>query len=156
MRWIAMIGGACLLLGAMALVAQDANPPKKRHMDSAAMQLKHGKYIVERVATCGDCHTPFNEQGQPIMDKYLQGATLMFKPTVPVPGWAERSANIAGLPGWSTEEAMKFFMTGIGPNGKPAAPPMPSLRLNKRDAAAVVAYLRSLAAPSAPSASPSK
>jgi hypothetical protein len=68
----------------------------------------------------------------------------MFKPTVPVPGWAERSVKIAGLPGWSDEEAMKFFTTGIGPNGKPASPPMPNFRFNKEDAAAVVAYLKTL------------
>ncbi len=145
---------ACLLVLAATLLAQDSTAPKpKRQMDHDAMQLKHGEYLVVRIGMCGDCHTPIDEKGRPMMDKSLQGAELMFKPTVPVPGWAERSANIAGLKGWTDDEAMKFLTTGIGPNGKPAAPPMPAFRYNKRDAAAVIAYLRSLAPPPAPASS---
>jgi hypothetical protein len=109
--------------------------------------VKRGKYLVEGIGMCRDCHTPINEQGQPVKEKHLQGAQLMFKPAVPVPGWTERSANIAGLKGWTDAEALKFFTTGVGPNGKPAGPPMPEYRYTKSDAAAIIAYLRSLAPP---------
>jgi hypothetical protein len=37
-----------------------------------------------------------------------------------------------------------FFTTGKKPDGSMAAPPMPEYRFNKTDAAAVVAYLKSL------------
>ncbi len=144
MNKVALIAGAWLLACAATLIVQKAGSAEPNGNGGSA-QVEHGKYLVERVATCGDCHTPFDEHGQPVMDKYLQGAQLMFKPTVPVPGWVERSANIAGLKGWSDAEAMKFFTTGIDPNGKQAAPPMPAIRFNQEDAAAVVAYLRSLA-----------
>lgn len=110
--------------------------------NSSNSKVERGKYLVEQVGMCADCHTPFSEKGEPVMEKHLQGAVLMFKPTVPIPGWAEKSANIAGLKGWSDAEAMKFLTTGVDPNGKMAGPPMPRYRFNDEDAAAILAYLR--------------
>ena len=43
--------------------------------------------------------------------------------------------------------AITLFTTGIAPNGLPPGPPMPGFRFSKGDAAAVVAYLRSLKSP---------
>jgi len=79
-----------------------------------------------------------------IKQKYLQGTTLPFKPTVTMPVWADKSPAIAGLPGWTDDAAIKFLMTGIAYNNLPGCPPMPQYRFNKPDAAAIVAYLRSL------------
>jgi hypothetical protein len=87
---------------------------------------------------------PFNEKGEPIKEQWLQGATLSFKPTVPMPVWAEKSTAIAGLPGWEKDAAIKFLMTGIAYNGLPGRPPMPQYRFNQPDAEAIVAYLKSL------------
>jgi mono/diheme cytochrome c family protein len=111
---------------------------------SSEKQVALGKYLVERIGACSDCHTPMNEKGEPLMAKHLQGAQLFFKPLVPVPNWADKSANIAGLPGWTDNDAIKFFMTGLAANGLPARPPMPQYRYSPQDAKAVVAYLRSL------------
>jgi hypothetical protein len=68
---------------------------------------------------------------------------------VPMP-WADKSPDIAGLPGWTDEQAITFFMTGKL-NGAAPRPPMPAFRFNKEDARAVTAYLRSLAATPSPS-----
>src|ERR1700733_13286093 len=87
---------AVCFMGVVATIAafgQDGNSGKAAQSE----KLKRGQYLVEKIGMCADCHPPFNEKGEPVMDKHLQGAVLMFKPTVPVPGWAERSANIAGL-----------------------------------------------------------
>jgi len=65
-------------------------------------KLERGRYLVEQVALCGDCHTPHNEKGEPIREKLLQGAPLPFKPTVPLP-WADKAPNIAGLPAGKTK-----------------------------------------------------
>jgi len=94
---------------------------------------------------CGDCHNPHNEQGEPIKEQLLQGTILPFKPLVPMPVWAEKSPNIAGLPGWEKDAAIKFLMTGVAPNGLPGRPPMPQYRFNQPDAEAITAYLKSLA-----------
>jgi len=111
---------------------------------SGSSKLERGKYLVEQVGMCGDCHTPHNEKGEPIQEKTLRGAILPFKPAVPMPVWADKSPNIAGLPGWEDKDAIRFLMTGIAYNDLPARPPMPQYRFNQEDAAAIMAYLRSL------------
>lgn len=105
-------------------------------------QIAHGKYLVERVGMCGDCHTPHDQQGKPIQDKLLQGSVLPFKPAVPMP-WAAASPAIAGLPQWTDAEVVQFLMTGKM-KGAPPLPPMPEYKLSSSDAQAVAAYLRSL------------
>jgi len=107
-------------------------------------QLTRGKYLVERVAMCGDCHSPGNERGAFDRARWLGGTPLFFKPIQPIPVWADFAAPIAGLPGWSEADAAKFFATGEVPGGKPARPPMQAIRLTERDAGSVVAYLKSL------------
>jgi mono/diheme cytochrome c family protein len=107
-------------------------------------QLARGEYLVENLGTCGDCHSPRNEKGEFIPSRHFQGAVLDFQPMHPVPGWVPAAPPIAGLVGWTSAEAVKFFMTGIGKSGKPAGPPMPQYRMSRRDAEAVAAYLKSL------------
>jgi len=109
-----------------------------------ATKIARGKYLVNSVARCGDCHSPLNEKGEPVPGKELKGATLTFKPIAPIPVWADKAPNIAGLRGWEQDDAVKFFMTGLAYNDLPARPPMPSYKMNKEDAEAVVAYLKSL------------
>lgn len=107
-------------------------------------QIARGEYLVKAIGQCGDCHTPLTITGGFVMDKWLQGKKLEFGPLIPMPIWADTSPNIAGLPGWDTEKAVQFFMTGLAPNGQPARPPMPPYHMNREDAEAVVAYLQSL------------
>jgi len=139
------------LMIALAVVAFSPVPwlaaqkPSSASKTPASAAIAHGKYLVEQVGKCGDCHTPDDEKGEPIKEKWLQGAPLAFKPIVPFPGWADKAPAIAGLPGWEKEGAIKFLMTGISSTGLPAHPPMPQYRLNRADAEAIVDYLKSLA-----------
>jgi hypothetical protein len=100
------------------------------------------------------CHTEHSEKGELVREKYLKGTILPFKPLVPMPVWADKSTAIVGLPGWTEAAAIRFLMTGIAYNNLPARPPMPQYRFNKRDATAIVAYLKSL--PSSGSSAGSK
>lgn len=106
--------------------------------------LARGRYLVNHVAGCGDCHTPRNERGEVAPGSEFAGAVLPFAPTVPMP-WAPAAPKIAGLEGYTSEQAVKFLMTGERPSGVPPRQPMPPYRLNEEDARAVVAYLKSLA-----------
>ena len=111
---------------------------------TGAGKIARGKYIVNAVAHCGDCHSQHNEKGEPISGKEFRGGALAFKPVAPTPNWADKAPNIAGLRGWEDADAVKFFMTGLAYNDLPARPPMPQYKMNKEDAEAVVAYLKSL------------
>jgi hypothetical protein len=130
------------LLAVPMLAAQTTKTAKSR---TAASRVARGKYLVEDIGLCGDCHTPHDEKGEPVKDQWLKGATLDFKPIAPVPVWADKAPAIAGLPGWEEGAAIKFLMTGFAYNGLPRRPPMPQYRFNVQDAQAIVAYLKSLA-----------
>ena len=140
MRLFVLFASAFSLLIAPPAFAQKA----KSRGDSAAL-LARGKYLVSGVGMCADCHSTRNEKGEISEAQLLQGAVLTFKPTVPMPVWAEKAPKIAGLPEWEKDAAIRFLMTGIAYNELPARPPMPQYRFNQQDAEAIVAYLKSLA-----------
>lgn len=106
--------------------------------------VTRGRYLVENAIGCADCHSARDQRGQIIPAQHLLGAPLPFAPTVPMPAWAAVSTPIAGLPGYSDDQAVTLFTQGTKPDGTRPRPPMPQLRLTEDDARAVVAYLRSL------------
>jgi mono/diheme cytochrome c family protein len=141
----ACLAGATLLVAAPPQDKASTKDAKQATSDPKAALIARGKYLVGPAGQCADCHTPMDKKGQPVKAQALQGAPLMFKPTVPVPGWADMSLPIAGLPTMaSDEDAISFFTTGKHLDGKVAAPPMPQYRFSKKDAEAIVAYLKSL------------
>lgn len=106
--------------------------------------LTRGKYLVEDVGMCQDCHSPRDQQGQFVRNKWMQGTPTPFKPLAQIPGFAEYAPSIAGLPAWSEADVIRFMMNGLGPAGARARPPMPQYRFQRDDAAAVAKYLKSL------------
>jgi len=111
---------------------------------AAPDRVAQGRHIVENVAMCVDCHTPRLPDGQLDTARNLQGSPLGFAPSVPMP-WGPTAPAIAGLPTYPDDEAaIRFLMTGKTNHPGAPRPPMPSYRLTRDEAAAVVAYLRSL------------
>jgi Cytochrome c len=131
----------CVVLLAMIIVTAGRRPVSAAA--SGGDKIARGKYIVTQVSMCTDCHTPHNEKGEPVMEKFLQGAPIEFKPLVPMP-WGSYAPPIAGLPSMNEQEGIAFLTTGKRPNGTLCNPPMPQYRLDSQDAAAVVVYLKSL------------
>jgi hypothetical protein len=113
---------------------------------SRASDPSHGRYLVEKIGMCWDCHSPRDEKGQIIPERWLQGAVIPFTPTVQMP-WAPVSKHIAGLPTLTDEQAMTFLTTGELPGGRRPLPPMPEYRFSPEDARDVIAYLRDPIAP---------
>lgn len=111
-------------------------------------KIERGRYLVEEVGKCQDCHTPRDEKGELDRSKWLHGTALGFKPLNPVPGWHEHSPDLTSQSPlwnrWGEKKLIDFMTTGLNPKGKPADPPMPAYRLTKEDAEAVIAYLKSL------------
>ena len=111
---------------------------------SSAEQLQRGQYLVEHVAMCVQCHTPRNAQGELDRTRLLQGASIPVSAPFPMSQWAFEAPKIAALPGWLAEDAMRLLQTGKSARGYTPRPPMPPFRMTQEDAAAVVAYLKSL------------
>ncbi|SRR6266404_2690239 len=106
--------------------------------------IERGKYIVENVAMCEQCHTPRDEHGTPDRTLWLQGGPVQIRPTYPAPDWALRAPRIAGTPPGTDAEFITLLTTGISRHGRPPDLPMPPFRMTRGDAEAVLAYLKSL------------
>jgi mono/diheme cytochrome c family protein len=111
---------------------------------SHAQSVERGKYLVERVGMCNDCHTPRDAKGILIAAEALKGAPIGFRPVAEMP-WADHAPPIAGLPaGWTPAQTAHFLQTGKRPDGSMPRPPMPEYRLSREDAWSVTDYLRRL------------
>lgn len=131
---------AALLALALNLRAAD---PKPDADSTAGLLVERGRYLVNNVGMCADCHTPRNERGEFIRELWLEGASLDVAPKAPMP-WAPAAPPIAGLRSMTEQQAVEFLQTGLRPNGSRPLPPMPEFRFTESDAQAVVAYLRTL------------
>ena len=86
-----------------------SNPPAKAPIGG----IKRGRYLVERVSLCGDCHTPRNFLGVPNRSLHLAGTK--------VGPLGDEISNITpdkgtGIGQWSQEEIADLILTGIKPN----------------------------------------
>lgn len=114
--------------------------------DPQARKLARGKYLVENVGMCADCHSPRNNKGEHDPARWLQGSVLDFVPTQPMPSsvWADAAPWIAGLPNISEADAVSLLSTGKTTTGATKRAPMPPFRFSPEDAQAVVIYLKTL------------
>jgi len=106
--------------------------------------VARGKYIVEGLARCGQCHTPRDSDGNPERSHWLEGAPVWLKSATPVSDWPLQAPRLAGTPPGSDEELVTLLTTGVWRDGKFLRPPMPQFRMTRQDAEAVVAYLKSV------------
>jgi mono/diheme cytochrome c family protein len=110
-------------------------------------QTTRGRYLVEEVAKCTECHTPRDADNLLDRSRWLQGAPIWIQPVRPVLAWAQFAPPLAGLPGLSDEQMERVLEKGQSANGREIQPPMHLYHLNHADSQAVIAYLRSLPSP---------
>jgi mono/diheme cytochrome c family protein len=134
--YIAIFFGAGLLL-----LLYGASHPAS----DSTVSMTRGKYLVDHVAMCGECHTPRNDKGEILSGQYLKGAPIPVSPP-PYPNikWALKAPGIAGLIGYTNQQGIRLLTEGITADGRIPDPPMPRYRLTRSDAEAVVRYLKSL------------
>jgi mono/diheme cytochrome c family protein len=113
--------------------------------EAAASELDRGKYLVEALAACDNCHTPRSADGYDDGARFSGGSQSFAGP-----GYSVRGGNItpdreSGVGDWSDNELRAAITQGFGRAGK-LAPFMPSESyaiLTDRDAGAIIAYMRS-------------
>jgi mono/diheme cytochrome c family protein len=113
---------------------------------SSGGDVARGKYLVESVAMCGQCHTPRDGEGNPDRSRWLQGSSLPFAPSKPDTDWPISAPRIGGNPPANDADMVKLLTTGIWTTGNRLRFPMPQFRMETKDAEAVVAYLKSVTA----------
>jgi mono/diheme cytochrome c family protein len=140
---LAVLGFGAIGLPQQALGQKNSKPASET---SAAGVVARGKYIVEGVAMCGQCHTPHDSKGNPDRSHWLQGGSLPYAPPTPDPNWPVSAPRIGGNPPANDADMVKLLTTGIWITGSRLRFPMPQFRLERSDAEAVVAYLKSVPA----------
>ena len=101
-----------------------------------------GRYLVEALGHCGECHTPRNAMGGLDRDRWLAGA--------PNPSGEGRIPNITpgGLE-WSEGDIAIYLQSGFTPDfdsagGEMAEVVMNTAQLSDADRAAIAAYLKTI------------
>ena len=126
-------GGALLVALSVSALQERVASPNER-----------GRYLVESVAMCSQCHTPRDEDGKLIDDKRLMGAAIPVASPFKGSPWALHAPRIAGMPGYTKDEGVRLLTEGINRDGVTPESPMPPFRMAKSDAEAIVDYLLSL------------
>jgi mono/diheme cytochrome c family protein len=107
-----------------------------------------GRYLVEVLGHCGECHTPRNMVGGLKSGRRLAGTR--YGPGGLVPNITPDDDT--GIGGWSEGDLLFFFKTGLKPDGNDVQGEMREViedglsRLNEADLRAVAAYLKSVPA----------
>lgn len=119
--------------------------PQASWSDATAERLARGKYLMDSVVACGNCHVQRGPQGEPLFERGLSGG---FK--FDGPPFTAYAANITpdvetGIGRWTEAQLIKAIREGLRPDGSLIGPPMPIefyRHLSDDDVAALVAYLR--------------
>jgi mono/diheme cytochrome c family protein len=142
---VSVAGVALVMIGGSRFTgAQQAKKAKSAQPSSDATPVARGKYIVEDVAGCGNCHTPRKPDGELDRSRWLAGAPVPYLPAQPKSDWPIVAPRLAGLPPTSNAGMITLLTTGIWITGKPLREPMPRFHMTRSDAEAVLAYLKSL------------
>jgi mono/diheme cytochrome c family protein len=111
-------------------------------------KVQRGKYLVEEVARCQECHTAKGADADFDRSKWLKGAKLEIAPIGTIQGWHASSPDLTSTSAlwtrWGQDGMTKFLETARNPRGGKAGAPMPAYTLSHDDADAIVAYLKSL------------
>lgn len=116
----------------------------------AQAPVERGRYLVEGILTCSNCHSPRGPGG--VLDparRYSGGPQTWDKPTYTVKGSNITPDKKTGIGNWSADDVKRSIRDGKRPNGVQLSPKMPYAFykiFTSADLDAVVAYIRSLPA----------
>jgi len=129
---------ACALAGLVALGSG---------VGAAETPVERGKYLVESIAGCGNCHTPRGPGGVFAAGKELAGGFVITDGP-----FRAVTSNITpdketGIGNWTDAQIAKAIREGLRPDGSLVGPPMPIelyRKMSDSDLNAIVAYLRTV------------
>ena len=114
----------------------------------AETPLERGRQLMRGIVACGNCHTPMGPNG-PLSGQELAGGTpFEEKPFSAVAPNITPDAE-TGIGRWTDAQIVSAIREGKRPDGTLIGPPMPIglyRGISDSDAAAIVAYLRSVPA----------
>jgi mono/diheme cytochrome c family protein len=111
--------------------------------------IERGRYLVDHVSLCGDCHTPRNSIGTPNRSLYLAGVGAKAGPL------GETMPNITpdketGIGDWKREDIAELLLSGTKPDLDNVQGLMAEVvehgykNMTREDALAIADYLKSV------------
>lgn len=136
-----MLGHVCRVATVVAAVTLVAQP-----LAAQTDPVARGRYLVESIGGCGNCHTPKGPQGD------MPGMNLAGGMVFEEPPFRAVASNITpdpetGIGRWTDGQIARAIREGIRPDGRVIGPPMPIelyRSISDADLAAMVAYLRTV------------
>ena len=113
----------------------------------AESPVERGRYLVETIAGCGNCHTPRGPGGVFDASKELAGGFVIDEKPFRAVASNITPDKETGIGAWTDAQIAKAIREGIRPDGSLIGPPMPFelyRKLSDTDLAAMVAYLRTV------------
>jgi mono/diheme cytochrome c family protein len=122
-----------------------------RHFERTLDRLAHGKYLVEGVLGCVECHSQLNANPQPGVAPEFSHAGSG-RVMINQGGFVLAASNITpdaetGAGNWTDDQFARAIREGIGYDGRTLFPMMPYQNfrnLSDEDLAAVIVYIRFL------------
>jgi mono/diheme cytochrome c family protein len=114
---------------------------------SAQAPVERGKYLVNTILTCQNCHTPNGERGAPVYERDLSSGLSWDEPPFKVTASNITQDRETGIGNWSNADIEKALRKGERPNGVRLAAIMPSdfyEIMTPSDMSAVIAYLKTV------------
>ncbi|QDH16763.1 c-type cytochrome [Swingsia samuiensis] len=130
-------------LGVWKLIARNRDTPYVFD-HSQSDDWNRGRYLVDQLAHCGECHTPRNFFLVSKQSQYLAGSD--------VGSWRApniTSDPISGIGGWSDDDLFEYLKTGKIAHARAAGPMAEAVQhslqyLPDRDISAMITFLRSV------------
>jgi mono/diheme cytochrome c family protein len=110
---------------------------------------ERGKYLVNTIMTCQNCHTPKGDRGAPIFDQDLSGGLSWDEPPFKVTAPNITQDKKTGIGDWTEAQIKGALRTGKRPNGVQLAEVMPTSFygiVTEKDMDSIVTYLRTVKA----------
>lgn len=126
------------------LMVRTPQAQEAKHAAPAGGDIARGAYIVNSVAMCPTCHTPHTSGGQLNQSEWLQGGPIVYLPAQPTSNWPLYEPRIGGTLPTSEAGMINLLTTALWIDGKELRDPMPKFHMNRADAEAVVAYLKTV------------
>jgi Cytochrome c len=149
---LVLVAGITLTIGWRPFLGPRVRPLTSRVFERTPERWSRGKYLVEGVIPCMDCHSPhdWTQHDAPIVPG-MEGAGMDFSVLKGLPGHVV-APNITpdpetGAGNWSDDALARAIREGIGHDGRTLFPMMPYenfRHLSDEDVASIIVYVRSL------------
>jgi mono/diheme cytochrome c family protein len=144
--------GITLTIGWRPIIGPRSRPLTDRVFERTPARWARGKYIVENLAACADCHSPhdWSKHDSPI-PLGMEAAGQDMSDLKGLPGYVV-APNLTpdmetGTGTWSDDALARAIREGIGHDGRTLFPMMPYegyRHLSDEDIASIIVFLRSL------------